>query len=358
MQPLTQLRQRLCGQAVDATAALRLVRDQPGVTQHLEVLGDGGTAELEPIAEFSRRKRLPGKDLQQFPPHWVRQGEKDAVGAGHDRQYMSGISDMSTISDIWPPGPRMTPSRGAATLLLVHFAWERLTATVHRCRLRFCDVTIGLVRGSAGALLIDTGTTLVEAAAIDADVRRLAGGPITHIVLTHKHFDHVLGSSMFGEAEIYCAPEVVEYLSSATAQIRDDALSYGADAAEIDRAIAALRPPRRGIYDAVIDLGDRAVRIAHLGRGHTGSDLVVVVPATDDDAGRAVVFTGDLVEESADPAIDADSDVAAWPATLDRVLATGGPEAIYVPGHGKIVDAEFIRRQRDWLSRRAGLDPG
>ena len=56
-------------------------------------------------------------------------------------------------------------------------------------------------------------------------------------------------------------------------------------------------------------------------------------------------------------AIDADSDVAAWPATLDRILAIGGPEAIYVPGHGKVVDAEFIRCQREWLKARAGVEP-
>jgi glyoxylase-like metal-dependent hydrolase (beta-lactamase superfamily II) len=240
----------------------------------------------------------------------------------------------------------------------VHFTWEKLTGNVYRCRLPFCDVTIGLVCGRSGALLVDTGTTLIEAAAIDADVRQLAGCPITHIVLTHKHFDHILGSSIFAGAEIYCAPEVVEYMSSAADQIRDDALHYGADAAEVDRAIAALRPPHRGLYDAVINLGDRSVTIAYLGRGHTTSDLVVLVPGAAGDDDRAVVFTGDLVEESADPAIDADSDVAAWPATLDRLLAIGGPDAIYVPGHGKIVDAEFIRRQRDWLKGRAGFESG
>jgi hypothetical protein len=99
------------------------------------------------------------------------------------------------------------------------------------------------------------------------------------------------------------------------------------------------------------------VIIAHLGRGHTTSDLVVVVPGLGHDGDRVVVFTGDLVEESADPSIDADSDVAAWPATLDRVLAIGGPGAIYVPGHGKVVDAAFIRRQRAWLERRLGSAP-
>ncbi|ETZ54979.1 hypothetical protein L839_0600, partial [Mycobacterium avium MAV_120809_2495] len=56
----------------------------------------------------------------------------------------------------------------------MHFAWERLTGSVHRCRLPFCDVTVGLICGRSGTLLVDTGTTLTEAAAIDADVHRLA----------------------------------------------------------------------------------------------------------------------------------------------------------------------------------------
>ncbi|OBI94337.1 MBL fold metallo-hydrolase [Mycobacterium sp. 1245805.9] len=231
----------------------------------------------------------------------------------------------------------------------MHFAWEELTAGVHRCRLPFCDVTVGLIVGRTGALLVDTGTTLAEAAAIDDDVREIAGRSVTHVVLTHKHFDHVLGSSVFADADMYCAPEVVECLSTATDELRADALSNGADTAEIDRAIAALRPPQHGIYDAVIDLGDRTATIAHPGHGHTTSDLVVSASG----AGRVVVFTGDLVEESADPAIDADSDVAAWPATLDRVLEIGGPQAVYVPGHGKAVGAGFIRRQRDWLSAQS-----
>jgi glyoxylase-like metal-dependent hydrolase (beta-lactamase superfamily II) len=238
----------------------------------------------------------------------------------------------------------------------VHYDWEQLTGSVHRCRLPFCDVTIGLVQGGGGVLVVDTGTTLVEAAAIDADIRQIAGCRVTHVVLTHKHFDHVLGSSQFAEAEIVCTPEVVEYLSSATDQLRDHALSYGADAGEVDGAIAALKPPQHGIYDTVIDLGDRAVTIAHLGRGHTTADLVVVVPAAGDEDGPIVVFTGDLVEESADPYIDADSDLTAWPATVDRLLAVGGPDAIYVPGHGNVVDAEFVRCQRDWLRGRAGCE--
>jgi glyoxylase-like metal-dependent hydrolase (beta-lactamase superfamily II) len=229
----------------------------------------------------------------------------------------------------------------------VHFDWEQLTDRVHRCRLPFLDVTVGLVQGRTGTLLIDTGTTLTEAVAIDADVRQIAGSRVTHVVLTHKHFDHVLGSGIFEAAEIYCAPEVFDYLMTATEQLRDDALHYGADAEEIDRAITALRPPEHATLNDVVDLGDLHVTIAHLGAGHTDADLVVVVPGGD--GKRVVVFAGDLVEESGDPAIDADSDVAAWPATLDRLLAIGGRDAVYVPGHGRVVNAEFVRRQQDWL---------
>ena len=229
----------------------------------------------------------------------------------------------------------------------MHFDWERLTDSVHRCRLPFLDVTVGLVQGRTGVLLVDAGTTLTEAEAIDADVQQIAARSVTHVVLTHKHFDHVLGSGLFAEAQLYCAPEVLDYLTTATDQLRDDARGYGADALEVDRAIAALRPPQHAIDRDVVDLGNRGVTIAHLGRGHTTSDLVVVVP--DEDGGRVVIFSGDLIEESGDLAIDADSDVAAWPATLDRLLAVGGPDAIYVPGHGSVVDAEFVRRQRDWL---------
>lgn len=228
----------------------------------------------------------------------------------------------------------------------MNYLWETLAAGVGRCRLPFCDVTVGLVWGSTGALLIDTGTTLAEAAAIDADVRRLTRREVSHIVLTHKHFDHVLGSSAFAGAVIYCAPEVADHMAAARDELRADALRHGARADDIDRAIAALRPPDHRIDASVIDLGGRRAAVTRPGRGHTGADLIVSVTGE-----PPVVFCGDLVEESGEPAIDGDSDVAAWPLTLDIVLNTGGPVARYVPGHGAVVDAEFVREQRSWLAR-------
>jgi glyoxylase-like metal-dependent hydrolase (beta-lactamase superfamily II) len=232
----------------------------------------------------------------------------------------------------------------------MNYPWERLADGVHRCRLPFLDVTIGLVVGPSEVLLIDCGTTLTEATALAADVDELAGRGVSQLVLTHHHFDHVLGSSVFTGAVVYAAPTTVAAMTTGTEGLRTHALSYGASEVAVDEAIAALRAPQRQVLSAVIDLGDRQVHIEHLGRGHTDQDLIVVVPARRK-GGSTVVFCGDLVEESGDPMADADSDsdLGQWPATLDAILAIGGSDAVYVPGHGAAVDAGFIARQRDWL---------
>jgi glyoxylase-like metal-dependent hydrolase (beta-lactamase superfamily II) len=230
----------------------------------------------------------------------------------------------------------------------VNFAWERLGDGVHRCRLSFLDVTVGLVHGATGTLLIDTGTTLTEANAVKADIAEIAGSSVSHIVLTHNYFDHILGSSAFAGAAVYCAPEVAATIADRTEHLRADAVRYGADPEEVADAVSSLRAPQNAVHRADLDLGGRSVAISHPGPGHTRHDLIVVVT----DAEAPVVFCGDLIEESGDPAFDEQSDLEAWPATLDRVLDTGGPDAAFVPGHGAVVDAGFVRRQQEWLRRR------
>jgi glyoxylase-like metal-dependent hydrolase (beta-lactamase superfamily II) len=230
----------------------------------------------------------------------------------------------------------------------VNFAWERLDDGVYRCRLPFLDVTVGLVCGDSGTLLVDSGTTLAEADAIKSDVAEMVGSAVSHIVLTHNHFDHILGSSGFTGAAVYCAPEVAAMIVDGTDHLSADAVRHGADADEVARAVAALRTPSHQIRQVTIDLGGKTVAVMHPGAGHTRHDLIVVVTADK----PTVVFCGDLIEESGDPVADHDSDLGSWPATLRRVLDAGGTEATYVPGHGAVVDAAFVERQRRWLQSR------
>ena len=241
----------------------------------------------------------------------------------------------------------------------MRYAWENLAEDVWRTRLPFLDVTVGAVRGEHGVLLVDAGTTLAETRGIRADVETLTGTRVRWIVFTHSHFDHVLGSAGFPDAEVYCAPGVAAAIEEEVAggkRLRDEALHHGADAHELDETVAALRVPApHQIRDTehVVDLGIRTVTVTHPGSGHTDHDLVVLVPGD-----PTVVFCGDLVEESGDPAVGPDSDLGGWPHALDTLVRSAGEDAVYVPGHGAVVDANFVRRQRQWLLDRLAAGDG
>ncbi|MEV7890647.1 MBL fold metallo-hydrolase [Streptomyces sp. NPDC002817] len=240
------------------------------------------------------------------------------------------------------------------TVTWEELGWERVAAGVGRCRLPGWDCTAGLVVGSGTALLIDAGSSLGEGARLRAQAESLAGHRVTHLALTHPHFDHVFGASAFAGAEVY-GPVGMDALfdqHQAREALRADAIRNGLDTALADEAVDALPHPRHHVSgEWTLDLGaGRQVLLANVGPGHTGHDLVVLVPGSPE-----VVFCGDLVEESGEPQAGPDAVPSHWPAALDRLLDLGGEDALYVPGHGAVVDAAFVRRQRDALATRFGV---
>ncbi|WP_274558295.1 MBL fold metallo-hydrolase [Streptomyces spiramyceticus] len=230
--------------------------------------------------------------------------------------------------------------------------WERLAPGVGRRRLPVWDATTGLVAGSGGALLIDTGSTLREGAELRGEAERLLGRRVTHIALTHPHFDHVLGTAAFAGTEVYGAVGVDEVLRRSRDELRHDAMRHGVDRVAAAEAVDVLVVPHHKVSgEWTLDLGGgRQVLLANVGPGHSGHDLVVLVPGTPE-----VVFCGDLVEESGTPQAGPDAHPSSWPGALDRLLSLGGEDAVYVPGHGAVVDAAYVRAQRDELAARFGV---
>jgi len=215
-------------------------------------------------------------------------------------------------------------------------------------------VTIGLVVGDDGVLLVDTGSTPAEGARLRDQARELTGREVTDVVLTHGHFDHVFGACAFPGARVYGHRSLDAYLLRERRAQREAAVRHGTDAAQAglgaERLVRTSHPVGA---ELALDLGARPVRLVHPGPGHTGHDLVVLVAGASP-RDPAVVFCGDLVEESGEPQAGEDAVPAAWPAALDALLALGGETARYVPGHGAVVDARFVRAQRDALARRFG----
>ncbi|MFD3676585.1 MBL fold metallo-hydrolase [Streptomyces sp. NPDC058613] len=229
--------------------------------------------------------------------------------------------------------------------------WERLTGRAGRRRLPVWDCTVGLVVGDESVLLIDPGSCLREGAEIRAGAERLTGRRVTHIAITHGHFDHVLGAAAFSGAEVYAAVGLDSVLDAGREPLRRSAVRHGLAASEAAEAVELLVLPRHTVSgEWTLELGGVRVLLANLGPGHTGHDLAVFVPGE-----RETVFCGDLVEESGEPQAGGDAVPARWPDALDRLLALGGDDALYVPGHGAVVDAAFVRAQRATLAARFGV---
>jgi glyoxylase-like metal-dependent hydrolase (beta-lactamase superfamily II) len=229
--------------------------------------------------------------------------------------------------------------------------WEQLTEGVVRRRLPRWDATAGAVRGTDGLMVVDTGSSLGEGALIGTQLRDLFALPVTHAVLTHAHFDHVLGAGALGDVRVYGADGLERYLAGAREELRRDAVGEGLPDAEASGAVEALVCPRHTVGDELsLTFGGRRVLLKRLGPAHSEHDLVVLVHGSGGEPD--VVFCGDLVEESGEPQAGPDARPELWPQALERLLALGGEDALYVPGHGAVVDAAFVRAQRDVLARR------
>jgi glyoxylase-like metal-dependent hydrolase (beta-lactamase superfamily II) len=232
--------------------------------------------------------------------------------------------------------------------------WQEVGERCYRRRYDSFDLNIGVVQGSDALLLIDTRCHDREAAELLDELRVFGTRPIRWIVNTHWHFDHSFGNAAIARA----AGPRVEIWGHRV--MRDELLRWSDEAKERwsnakpewkeDFAAVEILGPDHLVDDlAVIDLGDRSVRMQHFGPAHTGGDLVTFV----DDAG--VVFAGDLVEEGAVPSFGGDCHPFGWPVCNAAMLEQIAPDATVVPGHGDIVDRAFVARQQVELAQVAEL---
>jgi glyoxylase-like metal-dependent hydrolase (beta-lactamase superfamily II) len=209
------------------------------------------------------------------------------------------------------------------------------------------DQNVGVVLGTAGAVVIDTRASHLLADELRAELRGLTTAPLAAVVNTHHHWDHSFGNARFVPAPIWghrrCAERVLED-GDAMRQRVIDQLPEAAD--ELDTVV--LTPPTKVFEEkALVDLGDRQLQLAYLGRGHTDNDIVIVAP----DAG--VLFAGDLLENDAPPGFG-DAYPAAWAQTVtDRLLPL--VQKVVVPGHGSTGDRANAAAQAADLQAMADL---
>lgn len=217
--------------------------------------------------------------------------------------------------------------------------WIEVADGVLQGRYEPYDVTVAVVRGADGLLVVDTRGSRRQGDELLDDLREL-DRPVRCVVNTHGHFDHSFGNQCFGPAvPIYGHDRLPAHVAEHEAPRLARTLASGVEGSE-EFGDVVLTLPTRLVGDRDrIDLGDRAVDLLHLGRGHTDNDLLLHVTGT--------WVVGDLVEESGPPAYGKDSFPLEWPDTLAALLPRLGEDCVVLPGHGATVDRAFVRRQRE-----------
>jgi glyoxylase-like metal-dependent hydrolase (beta-lactamase superfamily II) len=184
----------------------------------------------------------------------------------------------------------------------------------------------GLVVGDERALLVDTGSGPREAAEIFAAARTLTDLPLV-VVNTHAHGDHFFGNAYFrarGVEDIWAHTAAVRMMEETGERQR--------------RMVREFDLPNRLVADQPVDLdlGGHKVTLFYLGRAHTDGDLLV--------GSGNVLFAGDIVEEGAHPSFE-DSFPYEWQKVLGKLIAIDELYTVIVPGHGAVVDQDYVRTQ-------------
>jgi glyoxylase-like metal-dependent hydrolase (beta-lactamase superfamily II) len=255
-----------------------------------------------------------------------------------------------------------------------HFTLQRVADGVHAAVARPGGAAMsnaGIVDLGDATLVFDTCLTPQAAADLRAVAERLTGRPVTLVVNSHWHDDHVFGNQVFADAAILAttrtrrlmeertAASIARYKAEAPAYVHslEERLERETDPAArqalandiaFGHAILAALPtletrlPVR-TFDDRMALGGprRSAELLTYGGGHTASDAFLYLPA------ERVLFASDLVVIEHHPWIG-HGDPVRWQTILGRLARLD--IATLVPGHGPLGGPDDIARVRRYLA--------
>ncbi len=201
----------------------------------------------------------------------------------------------------------------------------------------------GFVITANSVVVIDALGSPTLAQTMVERIKSLTDKPISHVLVTHYHADHIYGLQVFKQAGAMILAH-----SAAKTYLQSDAARLRLQASRVDLAPwiddrTELTPADRWI-DAVTDLQIGGIRfgLTPAGPAHTPEDLTIAIEE------RGVIFSGDLAYMGRIPFVG-QADSRHWIESVDRLI--GLEPKILVPGHGPIVEMPLAALQftRDYL---------
>lgn len=170
-----------------------------------------------------------------------------------------------------------------------------------------------------GVVLVDTKLANWGQAILDK-VKTVTDKPVTHIINTHTHGDHV-GSNEFFPASV----EIVAHANVATSMAKMPAFADGTKKHAF---------PDRTYADRMTVLGGTdAIDLYHFGPAHTNGDTFVVFRTL------RVMHSGDAFAAKGTPLLDAANGGSgvAYPETIAKVIAGVKNVDTVIPGHSTVM---------------------
>ncbi len=195
----------------------------------------------------------------------------------------------------------------------------------------------------AGVVVIDALGSPALATRLVAEIKKVTSQPITHVVVTHYHADHIYGLQVFKAlgARIVAHRAARTYLNSDTARLRLEA-SRQQLAPWVNDETHLVEADDWIEGEKTLEIGGVQFQLKPVGPSHTPEDLAVYLP------NEKVLFAGDLVFRSRIPFVG-QADSRHWIVALDQLLAFD--TKVIVPGHGPLsVEArKDMQMTRDYL---------
>lgn len=194
-----------------------------------------------------------------------------------------------------------------------------------------------------GVVVIDALGSPELARRLVAQIAQITPKPITHVIVTHYHADHIYGLQTFKAlgARVIAHRAALAYLNSDTARLRL-AASRQELAPWVDENTQLLQADEWLDQAQVLTVGGVKFEINPVGPAHTPEDLVVYLPI------EKVLFAGDLVFRSRIPYVG-QADSRHWITALDSLLKFD--TQVIVPGHGPLSSEarKDMQLTRDYL---------
>ena len=289
------------------------------------------------VTASSRRSLLPPRPgaggestRSRHVPTESEEGDLEARGARH---YALAVPTASTGNQ------RLLETVLSPRLLVLTLGGDRmLTSWGTNC--------VALA-SAEGTLLVDPMIAPAHARLVEEALRRRGFPEVRHVVLTHHHTDHALGAGWFAArgatviAQARCA-EAMAAQHPATLAARQRM----PEVAALFQDAVAYVPTVRFEDRHVIDLGDAAVDVRHLGQGHTPGDAVVLFASEDAVACGDLLFAGYHFNYE-------EADAAVLPRRLDELSAL--PASRFIPGHGPPGGRALLEEQARYHAEVARL---